>query len=105
MKEGNTLYGLFDVDPCQPNLEVKEVVEVLKSVNVGINVMEDDGFFLVDLRYQIKIHETESIRTFYREATASFYNILISFPVIIKITLKPSLNIPQILNIIKYKNI
>jgi hypothetical protein len=39
MKDGNTLYGLFDVDPCQPNLEVKEVVEVLKSMNIGINII------------------------------------------------------------------
>jgi hypothetical protein len=48
MKEGNTLYGLFDVDPCQPNLEVKEVVEVLKSVNIGINIIEDEGLFMVE---------------------------------------------------------
>jgi hypothetical protein len=37
--------------------------------------------------------------------TASFLNIFISFPVITKITLKPVLNIQQILNLIKYKNI
>jgi hypothetical protein len=48
MNDGNTLYGLFDVDPCQQNLEVKEVVEVLKSMNIGINIIEDEGFFLVE---------------------------------------------------------
>jgi hypothetical protein len=54
----------------------------------------------------MKIHETENIfRKFYREATASFLNIFISFPVITKITLKLGLNIQQILNFIKYKNI
>ena len=63
-------------------------------------------FLRLYLRYQIKIHETENIfRKFYREATASFLNIFISVPVITKITLKPGLNIQQILNLIKYKNI
>ena len=48
MKEGNTLYDLFDVNPCQPNLEVKEVVEVLKSMNIDINIIEDERFFFVE---------------------------------------------------------
>ena len=48
MIEGNTLYESLDVDPSQPNLEVKEVVEVLKSRNIDINILEDEGFFLVE---------------------------------------------------------
>ena len=48
MIEGNTLYESLDVDPSQQNLEVKEVVEVLKSMNIDINILEDEGFFLVE---------------------------------------------------------
>ena len=48
MKEGNTLYELFNVDPDHPNLEVKEVVKMLKSVNININIIDDEGFFLVE---------------------------------------------------------
>ena len=48
MKEGNTLHDLFDVNPCQSNLEVKEVVEVLKSMNIDINIIEDERFFFVE---------------------------------------------------------
>jgi hypothetical protein len=64
-------------------------------------------FLRLYLRYQIKIHETENIfRKFYCEATVIFKNIFSSVPVITKInTLKPGLNIQQILNLIKYKNI
>jgi hypothetical protein len=63
-------------------------------------------FLRLYLRYQIKVHESDNIfRKFSREATASFLNIFISVPVISKITLKLGLNIQQILNLIKYKNI
>ena len=48
MKEGNTLYGLFDVDPHQPNLEVKDVVEVLQSLDINIQIIDDEGFFFVE---------------------------------------------------------
>ena len=46
MIEGNTLYE--SLDPPQPNQEVKEVVEVLKSMNIDINILEDERYFLVE---------------------------------------------------------
>jgi hypothetical protein len=49
--------------------------------------------------------DREHFRKFYREATASFLNIFISFPGIANITLKLGLNIQKVLNLIKYKNI
>ena len=49
MIEGNTLYESLDVDPCQPNLEVKEVIDVLRTVNIHINILDDEGFFLVEM--------------------------------------------------------
>ena len=49
MIEGNTLYESLDVDPWQPNLEVKEVIEALRSVNIHINLIEYEGFLLVEL--------------------------------------------------------
>ena len=32
MRKGNFLYQEFGIDPCQPNLEVKEVVEKMRML-------------------------------------------------------------------------
>ena len=45
MEEGNFLYEDFNVDPQQPNLEVRDVVEKMKSLSHRIEIIEDVGFF------------------------------------------------------------
>ena len=45
MRKGNFLYQEFGIDPCQPNLEVKEVVEKMRMLQHRIRITEDTGFF------------------------------------------------------------
>ena len=45
MRKGNFLYQGFGIDPCQPNLEVKEVVEKMRMLQHRIRIIEDTGFF------------------------------------------------------------
>ena len=45
MKEGNVLYDKFNVSPQQPNLELRDVVEKMISLNHRITIVEDEGFF------------------------------------------------------------
>ena len=42
MKEGNLLYDKFNVSPQQPNLEVRDVVEKMISLNHRITIVEDE---------------------------------------------------------------
>ena len=43
MKEGNNLYNSFDVDPCQANLEVRDVLSRLPYLD--LQIVEDAGYF------------------------------------------------------------
>ncbi len=45
MRTGNSLNQEFGIDPCQPNLEVKEVVEKMRMLQHRIRIIEDTGFF------------------------------------------------------------
>ena len=52
MKEGNALYDEFDIDPHQPNLEVRDVVERMRLLNHRIRITEDLGFFTAEEFHQ-----------------------------------------------------
>lgn len=54
MKEGNQLYHVFDLEPYQPNLEVRDVLQRLTHVNLRIK--EDIGFFSEE-DVKTKFHE------------------------------------------------
>lgn len=53
MLEGNNIYESFDMDPQEPNLEAKDVIERLPYL--GLTIKEDLGcFFEVDLLAKLK---------------------------------------------------
>ena len=54
MKEGNIVYDRFDLSPCQPILEVRDVTQRLGNLDMQIH--QDEGFFEIN-ELKVKLEE------------------------------------------------